>query len=246
MRRDGGHAMASTKDITETTACILITVVALVVGVSHSLFAISINAGRVSDLQSLEARIQAQVGKIALDPKSIELNKMIQTLTTLNADRDKLRDEINKGNRGSDPELSSHPVLYCLVPTDPNCFHRNASETNNLHLAMASGVLGACLLLFLRFRDQAIGRKLEAGGSVVYVLSLLASGVIFGLLIVYLLRGTKGALLTPVANVIQVENPYGIAFACVVAAFFSDRVVAWLYGLVNPATLKSLTASEKS
>jgi hypothetical protein len=78
------------------------------------------------------------------------------------------------------------------------------------------------------------------------VLSLLASGVIFGLLIVYLLRGTKGALLTPVANVIQVENPYGIAFACVVAAFFSDRVVAWLYGLVNPATLKSLTASEKS
>ena len=48
-----------------------------------------------------------------------------------------------------------------------------------------------------------------------------------------LLRGIKGALLTPVADVVQVENPYGIAFACSVAALFSDQIIAWLSKLVG-------------
>jgi hypothetical protein len=42
------------------------------------------------------------------------------------------------------------------------------------------------------------------------------------------MRGAKGALLSPVSNVIQVESPFGIAFACTFAAFFSDQILAAL------------------
>ena len=216
--------MTPGKEEAANVASILLTIIALVVGVFYSVFAISINAGRIGKLQSPEAQTQEQLGKIAIDPHASNVDALLENLKKLSADRDSLLDQIRYGQS----EFWSLPFLHCIFPLDPNCFHRNASETNNLYLAMASGVLGACLFLFFRFRDQAIGKKLEASGSIVYVVCLISSGIVVGLLMVYLLRGTKGALLTPVANVVQVENPYGIAFTCMAAAFFSDRIISWL------------------
>lgn len=226
--------MSSVKQSVIVFASISVSVFVLVASVLYSVFAISINTGRTGQLQTLDTRIQEQVGKIAIDPGASEVTGLLQKLKDLNDDRAALLETISYG----DNRFWSLPFSYCLFPRSPDCFHRNASETNNLYLAMASGVLGACLFLFFRFRDQATNNRFSESGSVVYVISMISSGLIIGLLIIYLLRGTKGALLTPVADVVQVENPYGIAFACMAAAFFSDRLIAWLAQLVNPASGK--------
>jgi len=76
------------------------------------------------------------------------------------------------------------------------------------------------------------------------VVCLVPTGMIVGLLTIFLLRGTKGALLTPVADVVQVENPYGIAFACSVAAMFSDQIIAWLSKLVGALPARGPQQSE--
>ena len=87
----------------------------------------------------------------------------------------------------------------------------------------------------LGFRAQATCNQPAASnsGTIVSVVCLIPIGVVIALLTLYLLRGTKGALLMPVAEVVQVENPYGIAFACTAAAFFSDRILSWLSTLVD-------------
>jgi hypothetical protein len=100
---------------------------------------------------------------------------------------------------------------------------------------MASGALGACLSLLVGFRARAISGNPtpQTKGELTSVICLIPTGMALALVTLYLLRGTKGAFLTPIADVVQVENPYGIAFACTMAAFFSDRILAWLSRMVD-------------
>jgi hypothetical protein len=132
--------------------------------------------------------------------------------------------------QGLKNERSENVVaVECLAPLNPDCFHRNSSETNYIWLAMASGVLGACLFLLRGFYLSATSNKSKLNGTAAIVSAAfhIPIGIIVGLLTLFLLRGTKGALLTPIAAVVQ-ENPYGIAFAGAVAGFFSERFISWL------------------
>ena len=49
------------------TLAILLTIVVLLVGVLYSLFAISVNSGRIDQLLSLESQMQAKAAAIAKD-----------------------------------------------------------------------------------------------------------------------------------------------------------------------------------
>jgi hypothetical protein len=69
--------------------------------------------------------------------------------------------------------------------------------------------------------------------TLISLICLLPIGSAIGLLTVFILRGAKGAILTQVSNVVQVESPFGIAFACTLAAFFSDRILAALSRLLE-------------
>jgi len=226
----------SGKDSVTCAFAISLTIAVLLVGVLYSVFAISINSGRIAQLLSFESRMQDKAAAIAKDPHASNVDALQSELATLTGDRDSLRGQIYYG-KSEDWGLG---FVHCILPLDGRCFHRNASETNNLYLAMASGALGACLSLLLGFRAQATSDQPapRISGNVVSVVCLIPLGLIVGLLTLYLLRGTKGALLTPLSEVVQIENPYGIAFACTMAAFFSDRILSWLSTLVDRLPIK--------
>jgi hypothetical protein len=44
---------------------------------------------------------------------------------------------------------------------------------------------------------------------------------------------SKGTVLSQVSDVVQVESPFGIAFACILSALFSDRILASLGRLLE-------------
>jgi hypothetical protein len=219
----------SQKVVVTNLISLIITLATIVTAVVYCVYAISVNTGRTQDLQNTEAQIQEDASKIAMDPNAQDVGDLLTDLKKQNANRNALRGKIGYG----DGTLWDTPTYKCLFPMTPDCFHRNASETNNLNLAIASGALGGCLFLLLRFRRWAISERTEPGTAPIYALSIIVGGSIVGLLIIFLMRGTKGALLTPVSDVVQVENPYGIAFACMAAAFFSDRLLAWLSQFVD-------------
>jgi hypothetical protein len=214
----------------------------IVTAVVYCVYAISVNTGRTQDLQNIETQIQQDVSKIALDPNAKDVTDLLADLKKQNDNRNSLVGKIGYG----DGNLWDMPTYDCIFPVTPDCFHRNASETNNLYLAMASGALGGCLFLLLRIRRWAIPGGFGPGASSIYALSIIVGGTIIGLLVIFLMRGTKGALLTPVSGLVQVENPYGIAFACMAAAFFSDRVLTWLSSFIDARLVTKAGATNAS
>jgi hypothetical protein len=96
--------------------------------------------------------------------------------------------------------------------------------------------LAFAFVLMRGFRLGAAARRGQLAADTSSILSIVCmfpTGMIFGLLTLYLLRGTRGTLLAPISDVVQVEDPYGVAFACTIAALFSDRIILWLTKLVS-------------
>ena len=121
------------------TLAILLTIVVLLVGVLYSLFAISVNSGRIDQLLSLESQMQAKAAAIAKDPHASNVDALQSDLANLSRDRDLCEAKLTMARVAH----GSYTISHCILPLDANSVHRNASEMNNLYLAMASGALGA-------------------------------------------------------------------------------------------------------
>jgi|HubBroStandDraft_4_1064222.scaffolds.fasta_scaffold111632_2 hypothetical protein len=201
----------------------------LFLAIGYVFLTISINAGRTSEYLNIQAQIQEKVSEIAKGPTAFTPEQLQTQLLDLFKEQDKKSGEMARGNGA---ELG---FVVCLLPLNPGCFHRNSSEQNNMWLAVASGALGAILFLLRALRAGTTSEPSASQNAVdiITVICLIPTGMIIGLLTLFFLRGTKGALLTPLADVVQVENPYGIAFACTMAALFSDRIFAWLSKLID-------------
>jgi hypothetical protein len=210
------------------SAALTLTFAMLFLAAGYSLMSISINIGRVNDLSNIEAQIRQKANEIAIGSAASET--LQQELLSLSQRK---QNTVYQMQHGNGTPLS---FVQCILPLDPNCFHRNSNETNNIWLAIASGVLGVCLVLMRGFRLGAAARQGQLAAdtsSILSVVCMFPTGMIFGLLTLYLLRGTRGTLLAPISDVVQVEDPYGVAFACTIAALFSDRIILWLTKLVN-------------
>jgi hypothetical protein len=218
-----------TKDEIASLVAILITLAMFFLAVGYIFQAVAINTDRTSKLLGIQAQIQQKVNDIAKATPGSSPEELQKELSKLNDDRDTVSNEVLYGNL--------HPLSFaaCFLPLNPDCFHRNSSEQNNLWIAIASGALGAVLFLLRGFRATTAVQNstVQNAGVVISVICLIPTGMTIGLLTIFLLRGTKGALLTPIADVVQVENPYGIAFACTIAALFSDRIFLWLSRLLD-------------
>lgn len=211
------------------TAILSVTFVAL----AYMVLAISVNSGRISHLQRGDAKIQAATSQISRDPRSSEVSTLQTQLLDFNRQKDSDLGEIEYGAQ----EFWSLSFLQCAIPTTAQCFHKNASETNNLYLALAGGVIGGCLYLLLGMYVFVSTVRVEKPDrdpfSLLAVTTYLPMSMMVGLATLFAVRGTKGALLSPVANIVQLENPYGIAFVTTVAAFASVRILTLATGLVD-------------
>jgi hypothetical protein len=203
--------------------------VMLFLAIGYIFLAIDVNSGRIASLKEVQDTIQAKINEISSGQIPPNPEQLLQELSTLYQERRHIGTEISFGN------FAQLGFAECLLPLNPNCFHRNSTEQNNMWLAVASGLLGAILFLLIAFRVAKTSEPSNGQneGSFLSVVYLLATGMIMGLLVFFILRGTKGALLTPVSDVVQVESPYGIAFACTLAGLFSDRIFQWLSKLVD-------------
>jgi hypothetical protein len=190
-----------------------------------------VNAGRASDLALVEASIQASAAQLAKNPATEDVPFIRAALSDLNAQRISHQKEIDFGNN----KFWSMTFAECALAFNVDCFHRNSSAMNNIYLAMASGILGVCLFFFISVRSDAIllQPKMWDLATLISLVCLIPTGVTVGLLTLFLLKGAKGAMLNPVSDVVQVESPFGVAFACTLAAFFSDRILAALSRLLE-------------
>jgi hypothetical protein len=193
--------------------------------------AISVNAGRTAQLASTDARSQYLANQVLRTPNGPAFDALQEEITKLNNDRADLIIQVNFGM----PKLWKMPPLPCFYRPVPDCFHRSSSEMNLLILGLFSGTLGACLLILVAIRAdmQAAQPVLVGPRMFVSFICLIPIGVIMGLLALFLMRGTQGTLVAPVSSFVQVDNPYGVAFGCTVAAFFSDRILIGLSRLVD-------------
>jgi uncharacterized integral membrane protein len=152
-----------------TTFSVLVTLIMLSVAVGYSLLTISINTGRIDQYMDLDTQIRQKANDIVKDPNNVSLQQELADLAKL---RNATRSEIEFGKR-TDGQLT---FLQCAAPLNPDCFHQNSSETNNLWLAMASGILGTCLFLLLGFRNNDPSQK----PTIMSVVCLIPGGVIVG------------------------------------------------------------------
>jgi hypothetical protein len=198
---------------------------------------ISINSARISDLQGIDNAIRDQAAEIARNPPPEKLNELKAALSDLNAQHVGKQKEIDYGNN----EFYFLTFRQCLLPIDPKCFHRKSSADNIQLLAVACGLLGVCLFFFVTLRKDAFLPDPVLVGPKVLIsaVCLIPTGAILGLMTLFLMRGAKGALLSPVSNVVQVESPFGVAFACIFAAFFSDQILAALLNVADKFGIKS-------
>jgi hypothetical protein len=209
---------------------VLIILSVMLIALAYVILAISVNAGRISHLQRIEATIQSLASQIARDPHSTEIQTLQDQLKQNNNERDSQLGEIEYGNY----KFWGLPFWTCAFPSSADCLHKNASETNNLYLSLASGLLGASLYLLLGIYLQV---SAQAPSNISYnlraVTAFLPLGMMVGIATLTAIRGTKGALVAPVANVVQLDNPYGIAFITTLAAYASVRILTLASGLVD-------------
>ena len=212
-------------------ASIAINLFFFVLAVTYIIHAISINAGRISDLALIDSNLKAS---------AIELTQN-RTAEDIAAIRDAIKDNTSRrAMQKKDMDYGDHKFLTlgfkdCALGFNPNCFHRNSSWTNTAYLGIAAGILGACLSFFVLLRNDAVSEapKMWTLATLISLVCVLPIGSAIGLLVLFLLQGANGAVLTQVAGVVQVESPFGGAFACTIAALFSDRIVQTLSRLLD-------------
>jgi hypothetical protein len=194
--------------------------------------AISVNAGRAAQLAGTLARSQFLANQLLKTPSGPPFDSLQTHITDVERDRQRLIDQVNFGDAGVRDRT---PPLPCFYRPVPDCFHRSSSEMNLLVIALFSGMLGASLLTLIAIRTdlQAVQAVLVGPRVFLSLVCLVPIGVIMGLLALFLMRGTQGALVAPVSSFVQIDNPYGVAFGCTVAAFFADRILASLSKLID-------------
>lgn len=185
--------------------------------------AIGVNGGRSAQLASTVARSQSLANEFLKTSTGPALDDLRKAFADVEGQRVNLVSEVNYGNL----RVFDINTWQCFFRPTPNCFHRNASESNLLLIALFSGILGASLLFLTNIRTdlQAAEPLLVGSRGFASFICLIPIGAIMGLFALTLMRGTQGALLAPVTSLVQIDNPYGVAFACTVAAFFSDRIL---------------------
>jgi hypothetical protein len=210
---------------------IVLILVSFLVAMGYMIITISINTARISDLAGIEAAIQTSAAQIAKNPTGNDAIAFKNALSDLNAQKNGKQKEIDYGQQ----EKWHLGFKECLFLFSADCFHRNSSAMNTLYLSIAGGILGICLSFFIAARKDASSPEpvLKTQSPLISIVFLIPMGAIIGLLTLFLLRGAKGAVLSPVADVVQVESPFGVAFACIFAAFFSDRILAGLGRLAD-------------
>jgi hypothetical protein len=200
------------------------------ISLCYMILAISVNAGRISHVQRVEGKIQNIANQIAKDPKSTTVTDLQKQINDWNNERDSHLGQIEYGQS----DYWGTPMSECAIPLKTRCFHKNDSETNNLFLALASGLIGASLYLLLGIYLQVSARSSEdASNNLMAVVTFLPLGMVVGLLTLFAIKGTKGALLAPVADIVQLADPYGLAFVATLAAFGSVRVLTMVAGLID-------------
>ena len=220
-------------------ASIALTLFFFIIALSYMMFTISVNAARTSDLAGVESSIQRTAEQLAKNPKAEDIPHIRDALSDLNAQKVGHQKTIDFG----DDRYWDMTFTQCAIAFNANCFHRNSSWMNTIYLGIASGLLGVCLFFFISIRTDAISTvpAMWNLGTLISLICLIPTGAIIGLLTLFLLKGAKGAILTPVSDVVQVESPFGVAFACTIAAFFSDRILAALSRLMEHFGLTATT-----
>src|ERR1700738_807195 len=200
------------------------------ISLCYMILAISVNAGRISHVQRVEGKIQNIANQIATDPQSTTVTDLKKQINDWNNERDSHLGQIEYGQS----DYWGTPMSECAIPLKTRCFHKNDSETNNLFLALARGLIGASLYLLLGIYLQVSARSSEdASNNLMAVVTFLPLGMVVGLLTLFAIKGTKGALLAPVADIVQLADPYGLAFVATLAAFGSVRVLTMVAGLID-------------
>lgn len=217
-----------------------IILILIFVSLCYMILTISVNAARISHIQRIEGEIQSIANQIAKDPQSTGVADLQKKLSERNNERDSHLGQVEYGQ----DKFWGKPRSECIIPFEAGCFHKNSSKTNNLFLALAGGLIGASLYLLLGIYLQVSAPSTDdASNNLMAVATFLPLGMVVGLSTLFAIRGTKGALLAPIANVVQLENPYGLAFVATLAAFGSVRVLTTVAGLID--SIPNLWKSER-
>jgi hypothetical protein len=210
---------------------ILITLFFFVSGLSYILLTVSVNTGRAADLTGVEQSIQSIAGRIAKNPPAEEEKHLRDALSDLSAQRIGHQKQIDFGKN----DYWGMTFSECAFAFNAACFHRNSSNMNSIYLGIASGILGICLLFFISIRNDAISPapNMRTLSTLISLICLIPTGAIVGLLTLFILKGAKGATLDQISGIVQVETPFGIASVCILASFFSDRLLAALSRLLE-------------
>jgi hypothetical protein len=213
-----------------------------VLAISYIVHTISINAGRISDLALIDSNLKASATELTQNRTPEDMAAIREAIKDNNKRRAKQKKDMDYG----DEQFHGLGFKECIFARDPRCFHRNSSWTNTAYLGIASGILGACLSFFVLLRNDAVSEipKMLTLATLISLVCVLPIGSAIGLLVLFLLQGANGAVLTQVSGVVQVESPFGVAFACTLAALFSDRIVQTLSRLLD--NIKVTAASAKT
>ncbi|SFK09095.1 hypothetical protein [Bradyrhizobium sp. cf659] len=203
---------------------------------------ISINSGRISDLALIDSNLKASAVELTQNRTADDVAAIREAIKDNTNRRAKQKKDMDYGD-----ERHHHLGLDdCFLGRDPRCFHRNSSWSNTAQLGLAAGVLGACLSFFVLLRNDAVSEqpKMWTLSTLISLVCTLPIGGAIGLLVLFLLLGSTGTVLTQVSGVVQVESPFGVAFACTLAALFSDRLVQTLSRLLD--NIKITASSTKA
>ena len=212
-------------------ASIVINMFFFVMAIAYIMLTISVNAGRISDLSLIKSNLQASSKELTQNRTPEDFIAIRNAILDNSSKLAKQKKDIDFG----DERFHAMTFRQCALAFDANCFHRNSSWMNNIYLGMACGILGACLSFFVLLRTDAVtdSPTMWRLSTLISLICLIPIGSIVGLLTLFLLRGANGTVLTQVSGVVQVESPFGIAFACTLAALFSDRVLSALSRLLD-------------
>jgi hypothetical protein len=210
---------------------IVVAIVCFIIAVAYIFLTISVNAGRISDLTIIDSHIQASATELTQQRS----DKDVEAIRNAIRDNTGRRDGQLKTIAFGDERFFTKTFKECALAFDADCFHRNSSFMNNIYLGIACGILGVCLAFFFSIRADALTEKsaMWTLSTLISLICLLPIGASIGLLTLFILRGANGGILSQVSGVVQVESPFGIAFACTLAALFCDRILAALSRLLD-------------
>lgn len=197
-------------------------IVIAVLALPNAILAVSTNAERWNQLAAVDngiQRITLELGKGTSD--AARLADIKTQLSKLESDRASIVGEVGYGNY----LYWNHPRARCVFFPGSRCFHKNSSEHNNILLAMAAGVIGAILGVALSAYSNRCSVQLCGA-----MWRFLTGGTV-GLLMLLAIKSLKGPALTTVSDALDLNAPWGIAFACTLAGLFADDFIRILDGL---------------